>query len=109
MFPALRSDGGFTTRSLDELLDSGAALFDLMACKIARATKHRRPASKVSVAKRMELRSHAASVLVTRFRKELRRPYFGQVAIIAHLLSGVETDSEYVKKIEQMRRSTARG
>jgi hypothetical protein len=99
--PLERQDDLPPTIPLDRLLDDAATAFRLMAGNIKRAKQHRRPGEKASVAKQMELRSHAASVLTQRFRDQLGHPYFNDVAIIVQLLSNVETDPEYVRKVEQ--------
>jgi hypothetical protein len=92
-------------RPLSWLLDSAAASFDSMARPISRAKQHRRPAMTASAAKQEALRSRAARFLVGVFRRALNHPYHRHVATIATLLSGVETDGDYVKKVEKRTRA----
>lgn len=106
MFPALQS----TSRSkahvlLQHILDDASKLFDSAARKIGRAKQHRRLTYNANA----ELRARTVSVLVRTFREKLGRPYFADVASIAHILSDIETDPEYVKKTEQRQRRSVTG
>jgi hypothetical protein len=103
-FPVLQS----TTRSnvpvlLHNILDDASKLFDGTACKIGRAKQHRRRTYA------QELRTRAVSVLVKTFCEQLRQPYFAHVATIAQILSGIETDLEYVKKTARRQRRSVTG
>jgi hypothetical protein len=96
-----------TTVTLDCLLDEAATA--LGAVRIERAKQHGLRA-KPADAEKIELRKQAAKVLSQRFRERLGQPYSSHVATIVGLLSGLKTDSDYVKKVErQARRGTARG
>jgi hypothetical protein len=99
--PLERQDDLPPTIPLDRLLDDAATACGLMADNIERAKQHRRPGEKASVAKQIELRSHAAIVLTERFREQLGQYFYSHVATIVGLLSGIETDEEYVKKVKQ--------
>jgi hypothetical protein len=85
---------------LDRLLDAAAISFELAAKRIPRAKQNRPRSSSARIAQK-ELRSRAALVLLPAFRERFSRPHFDIVAVIAELVSGIETDAEYVKKIEQ--------
>ena len=80
--------------TLADLLERAAELLDSMARSIVR-TKNTRMGPK------SELRSRAANILVSAFRRDLGGPYHSHVATIASVLSGMETDADYVKKIEK--------
>jgi hypothetical protein len=88
-----------TIKSLDWVLNSAATSFDSAARTIRRAKRHRQSAKKSSG--NPEIRRLTASVLVKAFRKGLECPYHTHVAEIAELLSGIETDADYVKKVEK--------
>jgi hypothetical protein len=103
-FPVLQS----TSRSnvhvlLHNILDDASKLFDDTAGKIGRAKQHRR------LTYEQELRARTVSVLIPTFREQLGQPYFAHVAIIAQILSGIETDVEYVKKTDNRKRRTVTG
>jgi hypothetical protein len=85
---------------LDRVLDDAAISFELAAKKITRAKQNRPRSSGARIAQK-ELRSRAVLVLLPAFRERFSRPYFNIVAIMAELISSIETDAEYVKKIEQ--------
>ena len=93
-----------TIEALDVLLDRAAVALDLMARQIPRAKQHRNRSKEPNVVMRYELRSQAASTLVQTFRRRLRKPWHGHVATIVSLMSGLETDTDYVKKTEKHRR-----
>ena len=92
--------------TLDRLLIEAATALAAEARRIGRAKQHR-PLKNDANAK--TLRSCAVSVLVRAFREKLGQPYFADVASIAHILSGIETDPEYVKKTEQRQRRSVTG
>jgi hypothetical protein len=82
---------------LDRLLDEAAASLDLLAENISR------PSARGSV------KSEAAGFLATTFRKVLKKPYHSEVATIVQLLTGKDTDEDYVKKIEKRWAATVGG
>jgi hypothetical protein len=85
--------------SLAELLDRAAV--SLRSVSISRAGPRRRPAEKKRQAEQEELRHWAAIRLVSLFREKLGHPYHAHVAVVVSLLSGLETDADYVKKAEK--------
>ena len=89
--------------TLDRLLIEAATALAAGARRIGRAKQHRR------LTYNAELRARTVSVLVRTFREKLGRPYFADVASIAHILSDIETDPEYVKKTEQRQRGSVTG
>jgi hypothetical protein len=88
---------------LDWLLNDAAAALDEVARKICRTGHHRKPISKAKHAERLELKRLAVSRLVTAFRDKLNRPYHSHIATIVTVLTGIDTDTDYVKKIEKRR------
>jgi hypothetical protein len=110
VFPIFQSYTDNTmTMPLDRLLEDATTSFDLVAHNIGRAKKHRRPASNADATEQRDLRSRAVSVLLRTFRKWFARPYLVEVATIAQILSGIETDKEYVKKVDQRQRAQRDG
>jgi hypothetical protein len=103
---ALQSDD---TVTLDWVLENAAALFDAVAERnIPRARQHRKPAKNPAIDTQSELRRLAANVLVTAFREKLNHPYYSHVAAIVTILTGIDTDADYVKKIDKRKlRATA--
>jgi hypothetical protein len=98
--PIIYSDGDVTSLvELDEVLDKAARQFDSIATRITRATPNRRPSKRPKKAQKEELRSQIASSLVRILRERLDRPCYDHVAAIAHLLTNVPTDADYVKKV----------
>jgi hypothetical protein len=96
--PIIHSDGDSASLvPLDEVLDKAARLLDSIATRITRAD-NRRPSKRPEEAQSEELRLRIASSLVRILREQLGRPFYDHVAAIAHLLTGVPTDSDYVKK-----------
>ena len=86
------------------LLERGAAWFEALTQQVVpRSKQNRRPAARASEAYAAELRSRAAEFLVGVFGETLGHPYQGYVAIIATILSGIETDADFVKKVERRR------
>jgi hypothetical protein len=90
--------------TFDRLLDHAASSHARLARRVARAKHHRRPAKKKAEAKNEELRSLIAREIEGIFRSFLGKPYYAQVAVVATLLSGLETDPGYVKKIAERSR-----
>jgi hypothetical protein len=86
---------------LAQLLERAAASLDFMAHQISRAKSHRQPLKHGSAATQQELRLRAASLLAEVFRRALNHPYHSHVAVIATLLSGINTNADYVKKSER--------
>ena len=91
---------------LDRLLHEAAASLDLITARIPPAIQYRKGV-KAKTERLDELRHLAASVLATRFRQELSQPYHSHVATIVRLLTGITTDSDYVKKIDKRSRRAA--
>ena len=85
---------------LAQLLDRAAASLDSMAHQISRAKSHRQPVKNASAPTQQEMRSRA-SFLAEVFRRALNHPYHSHVAVIATLLSGINTNADYVKKCER--------
>jgi hypothetical protein len=97
--PIIHSDGNSASLlPLDEVLDKAARSLNLIATRITRAPQNRRPSKRPEKAQKEELRSQIASRLVKILSERLGRPYHGHVAAIAHLMTGVPTDADYVKK-----------
>jgi hypothetical protein len=89
-----------TVKPLAELLDTAAASLDSVPEKILRGQRAK--------SRRTELQRLAASTLASRFRKELNSPYYAHVAAIVAALTGIDTDADYVKKIDKRKlRATA--
>src|SRR5262249_33581922 len=86
---------------LARLLDDAAASLDSIAHQISRAKSHRQPVKYGSAARQQELRLRAASFLAEVCRRALNHPYHSHVAVIATLLSGINTNADYVKKSER--------
>jgi hypothetical protein len=82
---------------LDRLLDEAAGSLDLLAENISR------PSARGSV------KSEAAGFLAITFRNVLKKPYHSEVATIVQVLTGKDTDEDYVKKIEKRWAATGRG
>ena len=83
------------------LLERGAAWFEALTQQVVpRSKQNRRPAAKASEAYADERRSRAAEFLVGVFRRALGHPYHAHVATIATIVSGIETDADFVKKVE---------
>jgi hypothetical protein len=108
-FPIIQSpDRSETTVTLDWVLDRTADSLDSVAKKIASAGQHRKRAANANSHTQSELRRLAADLLVTAFRRELGYPYHSHVATIVTTLTGIDTDADYVKKIEKRKlRATA--
>ena len=87
---------------LSDLLDRAATLLDLIAKRrVMPADQHRRPAKDRDEAKRRDLRRRAMRFLTNAFREALGHPYHEHVAAIATVLSGIETSSDDVKKVDR--------
>jgi hypothetical protein len=83
------------------LLERGAAWFEALTQQVVpRSKQNRRPAARASEAYADELRSRAAEFLVGVFRETLGHPYHAHVATIASIISGKQTDADFVKKVE---------
>ena len=109
VFPSLQSNSKSTeTIPLHRLLQDAALLFDSVARRVGRA-KQNLQSVKTGTANQRVLRSRAVSLLVRTFRKRFGRPYLVEVATIAQILSGIETDKEYVKKVDQRQRAQRDG
>jgi len=89
---------------LDRLLDDVAVSLDQAARKISGTRQHRNPAKKPRDAERLELRRLAAGVLAATFRQNLNQPYHSHVATIVTVLTDIDTDADYVKKVEKRER-----
>jgi hypothetical protein len=76
-----------------ELLERAARWFDELAAQIPRAKQNKQTA-------KGELRFRAVEFLVSVFRKRLNHPYHAHVASIATILSGIETNADFVKKVD---------
>jgi hypothetical protein len=83
---------------LDQFLDDAAA--SLEGVKISSTRWHRKPAKE-------QLRHYAASFLATRFREQFNHPYHSHIATIVTVLTGIDTDEDYVKKIDKRRPGVA--
>jgi hypothetical protein len=97
-----------TVDTLDALLNRTATQLLRLAGSVSRPSWNRQQRTGVRSSAQQGLRSHVVRLLVQCLRKRLGQPYHSHVAMIATLLSGVETDSDYVKKID-VRSSRARG
>jgi hypothetical protein len=89
---------------LDRLLEDVAASFDQAARKISGTRQHRNPAKKGRDAERSEVRRLAARALAATLRQNLNQPYHSHVATIVAVLTGIDTDADYVKKVEKRER-----
>jgi hypothetical protein len=83
---------------LDRLLDEAAA--SLEGVKISGTRWHRKPEEE-------QLRHYAARFLARRFREQLNHPYHSHIATIVTVLTGIDTDEDYVKKIDKRRPGAA--
>jgi hypothetical protein len=83
-----------TIVSLDRLLNDAAASIDSLTKKIRRAHQHRK-------VDRLQLRHLATCRLVIEFRNNLGRPYHTHVAKIVEALTGITTDADYVRKVDE--------
>jgi hypothetical protein len=92
---------------LDRLLDDVAVSFDQVARKISGTRQHRNPAKKARDAERSELRRLAARDLAATFRQNLNQPCHSHVATILAVLTDIDTDADYVKKVEKRERRAA--
>jgi hypothetical protein len=109
-FPFLQCpDNSSGIVTFDHLLDSASSSYARLACRIPRAKQHRRPAKKKSKAKKEELRSLASQEISELFRLFVGSPYYEHVAIIAKLLSGLDTNADYVKKVAKRSSKQAAG
>jgi hypothetical protein len=86
-----------TIVSLDRLLNDAAASIDSVTKKIPRAHQHRK-------VDKLQLKHLATCRLVIEFRNNLGRPYHTHVAKIVETLTGITTDADYVKKVEERNR-----
>jgi hypothetical protein len=87
------------------LLERGAAWFEGQTQRVvARSKQNRHPAARANETYADELRSRAAEFLVGVFRKTLGHPYHAHVATIASIISGKQTDEDFVKKVEARQR-----
>jgi predicted component of type VI protein secretion system len=75
------------------LLERGADWFDGLADHVPRASQNRHIGNGA-------LRVRAAEFLPGVFRRRLDQPYHAHVATIATIVSGIETDADFVKKAE---------
>jgi hypothetical protein len=76
-----------------ELLDKATGWFDELAGHVPRAKENIHTGNGA-------LRVRAAEFLPYVFRKRLDHPYHAHVATIATIVSGIETDADFVKKVE---------
>jgi hypothetical protein len=79
--------------SLADLLERGTGWFTTLAGRVPRAPQNRHMGNGA-------LRARAAEFLPGLFRKRLGQPYHAYVATIATIVSGIETDADFVKKVE---------
>jgi hypothetical protein len=54
-----------------------------------------------------QLRYYTSRFLATKFRQQLNHPYHSHVATIVMVLTGIDTDEDYVKKIDKRRPGAA--
>jgi hypothetical protein len=78
---------------LADLLERAARWFDVLKDRVPRAKQNRHTGNGA-------LRVRAAEFLPGVFRKRLGQPYHAHVATIATIVSGIETDADFVKKVE---------
>jgi hypothetical protein len=76
-----------------ELIERTADWFGALADHVPRAKQFRHTGKGA-------LRVRAAEFLVGVFRKRLGHPYHAHVATIATIVSGIETDADFVKKVD---------
>ena len=86
--------------ALSELMERAGGWFDALADHVPRAKQNRRPGATKRSAEVADLRTRAAEFLSVVFRRTLGHPYHAHVATIATLVSGIETDADFVKKVE---------
>jgi hypothetical protein len=84
---------------LTELMERAAAWFEARADHVTRA-KHNRHTGAGA------LRVRTAEFLPGVFRKRLGHPYHAHVATIATIVSGIETNADFVKKVESQQTGT---
>jgi hypothetical protein len=84
-----------------DLLDRAGDWFG--ALRVQPSGQNRRPSAKVAKAERAELRVRAAKWLPGVFKKRLGHFYDAYVATIATVVSGCETDEEFVKTVRKRR------
>jgi len=93
-----RTDLGNAIVPLDQLLDDAAA--SLLEVRISGTRWHRKTAKE-------QLRYYTSRFLATKFRQQLNHPYHSHVATIVMVLTGIDTDEDYVKKIDKRRPGAA--
>jgi len=76
-----------------ELMERAAGWFGALADHVLRASQNKHTGAGA-------LRVRAAEFLPGVFRRTLDRPYHAHVATIATIVSGIETDADFVKKVE---------
>ena len=79
--------------ALTELMERAADWYNALADNVPRA-KQKRHSGKGA------LRVRTAEFLPGVFRKRLGHPYHAHIATIATIISGIETDADFVKKVE---------
>jgi len=82
--------------SLDRLLDDAAASLEEVSGKISHTRWHRKTGRK-------QLRHWAIGRLASAFRERLNHPYHSHIATIVTVLTDIDTDEDYVKKIDKRR------
>jgi hypothetical protein len=85
--------------AFSELQERAGAWFDALADRVPRAPQNRHTGNGA-------LRVRAAEFLPGVFRERLGRPYHAHVAIIATMVSGIETDAGFVKTVERRQKRT---
>jgi hypothetical protein len=83
------------------LLERAASWFDALAGHVPRARQNRRTGNGA-------LRVRAAEFLPGVFRGRLGHPYHAHVATVATIVSGIDTDADFVKKAEAQQTSAGR-
>lgn len=84
-----------------ELLERGARWFDALKDQVPRAKQNRHTGKGA-------LRVRVAEFLPGVFRRRLGQPHHAHVATIATIVSGIETDADFVKKVEAQQSGSKR-
>jgi hypothetical protein len=90
---------------LAEVLDDAATTLRVMAKMVSSEMPRRQYGKKQAEQHASEVRRFAAWRFADLFRSELDRPLHEHVATLATVLSGINTDADYVKKEEKRRRA----
>src|SRR5262249_24417994 len=97
-----------TVETLDALLDKAATAL-IRCAPPPRYHRHHPRTVKGQPSNRSGLRADVVRTLLRCFRERLGAPHRSHVATIATFVSGVETDEDYVKKVDVRTKSNKTG